>query len=80
MTDHDMCERKPQQRMGHEGKPIAVGDKVRVRDGKTSDYWPAVVKSIEVDGMMVQWDRDDGSGAYVNVPLGSRKGCRRWIW
>ena len=35
--------------------PIAVGDKVRVRDDKTSDYWPAVVKSIEVDGMIVQW-------------------------
>ena len=71
MTDHAMRERKPPQCLGHEGKPIALGDEVRVRDGKTSDYWPAVVKSIEVDGMMVQWDRDDGSGAYTTVPVGS---------
>jgi hypothetical protein len=55
MTDHAIRERKPTQRLGQEGKPIALGDKVRVRDGKTSDYWPAVVRSIEVDGMMVQW-------------------------
>ena len=54
--------------------PIAVGDKVRVRDDKTSDYWSAVVKSIEVDGMIVQWESDDGPGAYVNVPLGSVRG------
>ena len=53
MTDHAIRERKPTQRLGQEGKPIALGDKVRVRDGKTSDYWPAVVKSIEVDDMMV---------------------------
>ena len=74
MADHVMRELKPPQRLGHEGKPITVGDKVRVRDGKTSDYCPAVVKSIEVDGMMVQWESDDGPGAYVNVPLGSVRG------
>ena len=54
--------------------PIAVGDKVRVRDDKTSDYWSAVVKSIEVDGMMLQWESDDGPDAYVYVPLGSVRG------
>ena len=69
-----MSERKTPQRLGHEGKPIAVGDEVRVRDGKTTDFWSAVVKSIEVDGMMVQWVGDDGLGALVNVPLGSVRG------
>ena len=67
MADHAMRERKPPQRLGQEGEPIAVGDKVRVRDGKTTDYWPAVVMSIEVDGLMVQWVGDDGPGAYASL-------------
>ena len=71
MTDHVIRECKPPKRLGQEDKPIAFGDKVRVRDGKTSDYWDVVVRSIEVDDMMVQWETDDGPGAYVNVPLGS---------
>ena len=29
------------------------------------------MKSIEVDDMVVQWEIDDGTGVYVNVPLGS---------
>ena len=53
MVDHVMRERKPPQHLGHEDKPIAVGDEVRVRDGKTSDYWKIVVKSIEGGDMMV---------------------------
>ena len=71
MVDHVMRERKPPQHLGHEDKPIAVGDEVRVRDGKTSDYWKTVVKSIEGDEMMVQWVGDSRPGAYVYVPLGS---------
>ena len=67
MPYHAMRERKPRQRLGQEGKLIAVGDKVRVRDGKTPDYWPAVVMSIEVGGLMVQWVGDDGPGAYASL-------------
>ena len=63
MPYHAMRERKPPERLGQEGEPIVVGDKVRVRDGKTNQYCPAVVISIEVDGMMVQWVGDNGPGA-----------------
>ncbi len=74
MVDHDMRERKPPQHLGHEDNPIAVGDEVRVRDGKTSDYWKIVVKSIEGGDMMVQWVGDGRPGAHVYVPLGSVHG------
>ncbi len=40
MADHALRQRKPPQRLGQKGEPIAVGDKVKARDAKTADYWP----------------------------------------
>ena len=69
MKDDATRERKPPVLFGQKGKPIAVGDKVKARYDKTIDYWPAVVLTIEGEGMTVQWVGDAGPGA--NVPLGS---------
>ena len=57
--------------MGQKDEPITVGDKVKARDAKTADYWPAVLLTIGGEGMTVQWVDDSGQGACVNVPLGS---------
>ena len=38
MSDHVMCQWKPPERLGQKGEPITVGDKVRVRDDKTTDH------------------------------------------
>ena len=62
IVDHVMCERKPPVRFNQKVEPIDVVDKVRVRDDKTADYWFAVVISIEVDDITVQWVGDDGLG------------------
>jgi hypothetical protein len=37
-------------RFGQKCKPIAVGDKVKARHAKTSEYWPAEVLATEGDG------------------------------
>ena len=71
MADHTMRERIPPVRLGQKGDPFAVGDKVRVRDGKTFDRWPAVVMAIQGDDMTVEWVTDGAVGAYANVPLAS---------
>ena len=70
MADDTTHARIAPTRFGQKCKPIAVGDKVRARYAKTSDYWLVEVVAIEGDGMTVQWLGDVGPSEPMKVPLG----------
>ena len=70
MADDTTRARIAPTRFGQKCKPIAVGDEVRARYAKTSDYWLVEVVAIEGDGMTVQWLGDGGPSEPMKVPLG----------
>ena len=70
MTDDTTRAHIAPARFDQKCNPIDVGDKVRVRYAKTSDYWLAEVVAIEGDGMTVQWLGNVGPSESMKVPLG----------
>jgi hypothetical protein len=70
MTDDVMRKRQPPACFGQKCKPIVVGDKVKMRYAKTSEYLLAKVLAIEGDDMTVQWLGDVGPSEPAKVPLG----------